>query len=713
MAYGVKYRLEFSDVLGYGKKVEILKKDYTGEILPMIGTGEPVSIKWNSKDDFYTSIIGSSCQLNLIVTDEIQYDDFFRFDEREYKIKVSYSKSISETFSDRVVADGGIFESLECIDNVLGYFNDGSINYADYWVGFLVVDRYKEQMSSFPYNISLNAFDGLGTLGNYTAPISDNDDLLSGDSILDKIRISQILQNLSLELDIVFINDLNFKDGETLVKYPNVTTFQNYLYELTNGFDLYTAKNQLTLLLTMYNMRIFQSKGKWFIVENSNVFDNSVKENIISLNESENPPLNIRELITKRLKSVQNEFLKAERFNYLGGLQSVENISTLKIAPKELRPINNDLIREYLQPFSEVQREFSTTQLEKTYWNNNAGFEYGSFNWNIIGANAQIVENEISKKGNHSIKLNTLTSSDYKCFITKKIPYESPFVPGLFLETMSSSALKGTKFTFSYFIETFDSINSTTINFKILFYDNSNTIYWDNFNSVWTGTNILNSISVNNFNSWQNTTGSLKDNITGINIVNGKLELEIWSTRTSSGTVSNYINTYLDDVGLFQNGARFQEFIYTEVGELKITPTKKIKSTRLVNSNYSTKKSFETILFPEDTDSMIKKWYRSRDYNFINGDTIKFDSLSNIVNQNVMNDFRDFCIRYEGTFRGLNPRPLSLHNKVWFDWTGVLEDEQSSVIDGLVYNVKSNKYKVTAHVPNDDNDLDVFVQITD
>ena len=33
MAYGVKYRLEFSDVLERGKKVEILKKDYTGEVL--------------------------------------------------------------------------------------------------------------------------------------------------------------------------------------------------------------------------------------------------------------------------------------------------------------------------------------------------------------------------------------------------------------------------------------------------------------------------------------------------------------------------------------------------------------------------------------------------------------------------------------------------------------------------------------------------------
>ena len=36
MAYGVKYRLEFSDVLEHGKKVEILKKNYTGAVLPMV-----------------------------------------------------------------------------------------------------------------------------------------------------------------------------------------------------------------------------------------------------------------------------------------------------------------------------------------------------------------------------------------------------------------------------------------------------------------------------------------------------------------------------------------------------------------------------------------------------------------------------------------------------------------------------------------------------
>ena len=32
MAYGVKYELDFSDIKGNKRSVEILKRDYTGEI---------------------------------------------------------------------------------------------------------------------------------------------------------------------------------------------------------------------------------------------------------------------------------------------------------------------------------------------------------------------------------------------------------------------------------------------------------------------------------------------------------------------------------------------------------------------------------------------------------------------------------------------------------------------------------------------------------
>src|SRR6056300_318045 len=122
MAYGVKYRLIFSDVLGFGKKVEILKKDYTGDVLPMIGGANPVQISWQSSDDFYKPIIGSKCTLSLLVTDSVSYDDFYKFDEREFKVVVSYAKSQGEIYLDRVEADGGTCESFECVDNVLNNF---------------------------------------------------------------------------------------------------------------------------------------------------------------------------------------------------------------------------------------------------------------------------------------------------------------------------------------------------------------------------------------------------------------------------------------------------------------------------------------------------------------------------------------------------------------------------------------------------------------
>lgn len=741
MAYGVKYQLIFSDVLGFGKKVEILKKDYTGDILPMIGGAEPVKINWKTKDDFYTPLLGSQCTLNLMVTDDVQYDDFYKFDEREYQIKVSYSKSIPESYVDRVVLDGGYYESLDCISNAISQFytdstyynyrvnNDGgiveSLNcvkqaisdntyhiWSDYWIGYLVVDRYKETLNSFPYSISLNAFDGLGTLNNYEAPLSADDDQDSGNTTSDISRILLILQNLELNLDVVFINDLTYQQTvSTTLKFPNTTTFPNYLFELKNGFDTYNAKEQLTLLLTMYNMRIYQSYGKWFIVENSNVFDNYVKNQIIDKNENLEPPSNIRNLITNRLKGIENEFLSIEKFNYLGTVQSLGNLSVLKIAPKELKPIKSDLIKEYLQPLIEVERGLSTNQFEKTFWNNNAGFEYGDFNWNIdffgggLGYQAEVVENEISLKGTKSIKLTPYTlGANIKCFTTERIPAT---------DQINGGTLSYIKFTFSAFVEATDDLSDTYIQFKIKNYDGLNTAYWNDTTNEWTSTDTLNKIYITEFNTWRTVTKNLKEgNAYAPNPINGKLEIEIWNTRT--GTPGNYINTYYDNVGLFQDGAEFvTNFVLQGIIQKNISGTRTIKTSRLLDSNYTSKKSYNTILFPTESTSMQKLWYRSRDYNVITGNTTNYSTVTDIANQNIMNDFRDFCTRYEGSFRCLSPTPMAPHNKIWFNWKGILEDQQSSILDGLVYNVKSNNYKVIAHVPNDDNDLSIKTRITE
>ena len=52
MSYGVKYRLEFSDETGIPKKLEILKKNYSGSVIDMIGGQYALdavkSLKWLS-----------------------------------------------------------------------------------------------------------------------------------------------------------------------------------------------------------------------------------------------------------------------------------------------------------------------------------------------------------------------------------------------------------------------------------------------------------------------------------------------------------------------------------------------------------------------------------------------------------------------------------------------------------------------------------------
>ena len=755
MAYGVKYRLEFSDILGFGKKVEILKKDYTGEVLPMVGTGEPVVVKWNTKDEFYTSIVGSSCKLNLMVTDTVQYDDFYKFNEREYQVKVSYSETIPDAYKDRISNDGGMYESTDCIGSILpDYYkistfyennvnNDGggvealrciaeNINdekvtiWKDYWIGWLVVDRFKEQMKSPPYAVSFNAFDGLGTLGEYDAPVSADDFIDSGNTTTDILRIADILQNLELELDIVFSNDLTFgeidplfpQDPPTLRKFPNTTTFPNYLYELKSGFDLYTAKEQLNLLLSTYNMRIFQSFGKWHIVENSNVFDTTVKNKLISLNEAQTPATNIRELITERLKSIKNEFIETLSFNYLGVANGTPTIPTVKIAPEHLTPIENNLTREYLQPLSSVSRELTTSQLGKSYWNNNSGFEYGTYGWNVISSRAIIANKEIDRQGAKSIYLNAATTGDLECFKTVRKFTQSGKQNG---DKIQNGVLNDVKFNISYYIDATQEINA---DIRFVIYSGNASLptqdlYWNNETKLWQTGYYINEVAIDQVNTWSKISGTLKDP----SEQNGSQEndfdfrnLELIIVNTTMLSSTGYNRTYFDNISIFQNGDLFRRSIFQ--AELEKSNSSTVNSYRSDNNDFSSKKSFKSILFPADTIGSNKHWFRSRDkfYNY-NGqsiwDSIEYKTISEISNQNIMNDFRDFCIRYDGTFRGKMTKPMSFENKIWFDWTGVLQDEQASIIDGLTYSIKSGKYKVISHVPNDDNDLNVNLKISD
>ena len=317
MSYGEKFRLEFADLQGNPRLLQISQKNYTGVKYPLIGTDEPVVIKWHNNDDFYNPIIGSTCTLNLMVvgdsggefwelvdknwelTDEVWstqggatistlYDDFYKSDEREYKVQISTGDVSGSPQWDTEETE---FQSKNITwDDPLG------TGFEFYWEGFLVVDQSKQLIMTEPYPIQIVASDQLGLLEGYTAPDSaitldsSNEISMSSQSNFDTLfyYIRKILELTGLDFNIYIANNIrtsgsNFLDNKTV--FHNID-FYEYGF-LTDSFANFNAKELLSLILKTFNSRIFQSQGRWYIISNSNLIDERIFTKADTFSEKE------------------------------------------------------------------------------------------------------------------------------------------------------------------------------------------------------------------------------------------------------------------------------------------------------------------------------------------------------------------------------------------------------------------------------------------
>jgi hypothetical protein len=667
MAYGVKYRLEFSDVLTKGKKIEILKDGYTGSVLPIVGQAEPVVIKWNANDDPYNSpIIGSVCTLNLFTTDTVTYDDFYEHDEREYKVKISYK--------------------------------DTSDVYQTYWVGYLVVDRFKEQYKANPVAFSLNAYDGLGTLDNYFTPIGTNP-FNENIGLTNANRIATILNHLDLGLNIYIQADLMTSFG-TYPKRKVVMTEQlitNGRNEFINKFDLPTGKKQLEAILKNYNCRIFQSYGRWYIVENSNIFDANVKSTINTSASSGTTPTGIQTSITAQLVSANDEVIQTDIYNSSGVYQSNSNQSVLKIVPTNLKNVGGNLVREYIQPINEARYKFTTTQNNIYEYTRNVGFEYGSYGW-VLSSYASLVTDDFSQQGRKAIKfVNAPTSGE-------TLVFNSDYVG----QTAKSwnFYFTGTTAQFGVFAEKDENLVSNfTVQVRIVADRSPNFHYWDDENSTWTTTETTITRTIEVFNNWQTisipfTGAGYPTNFSGIQI-----GLQVLNCTYGGSGIQDI---YFDNVGIIGNyfkpsGAAAAPNDNRQIPSSYIEFAKRTSATNV----YSDKKLISGTYYFRGANGLgtLYNYKRTRD-------TVVKPIFHRHL-QNIMNDYREFQVRYEGTFRNMENDPVSMHNRIWFNFgTSVAQDPQSCYIDGLEYRVKSANAKVIAHLPNDDDDISCDFRIT-
>lgn len=148
--FGVKYRLDVSDVEGCLWRIDIEEKDYVGSVTNFIGDGTAFEITWENNEDYDKSIIGSLARISIMakpVADagSPSFTDLFTTDENKFRVKIFYD----ETFAP---------------------LKD---NFSPYWQGFIVQDDYVEQVIADPYRVQIVATENFGKLKRF--PFNDND----------------------------------------------------------------------------------------------------------------------------------------------------------------------------------------------------------------------------------------------------------------------------------------------------------------------------------------------------------------------------------------------------------------------------------------------------------------------------------------------------------------------------------------------------------
>ena len=278
MAYEIKYELFFSDVENNKFKIEILEKDFVLDPFglgntpaKLIGTGRPAIIEWDADDDIYSPIIGSRCRLNFFATDANTYDEFYKSGERQYKVKILEYTSFGSDYNDEELPWNLIDKEWE---GKLG----SDVFYNAIWEGYIVNDGYQEAVITAPYEIKLEAIDGLGTLKSYDVPyLTDN----TNPKEKMFVYLKEILKLTGHSFPIYIANDIRKNGGSANDTIFHDIEINRYAFSNKN-LVLIDAKEALKYILKMTNSRIFQSFAKWYVVSNSNLIDNRIVQGTVS-----------------------------------------------------------------------------------------------------------------------------------------------------------------------------------------------------------------------------------------------------------------------------------------------------------------------------------------------------------------------------------------------------------------------------------------------
>ena len=632
MAYGVKYRLEFADIKGNKRKVEIFKNGYTGGVLPMIGTGEPVEIEWKAEEDLYEPLIGSLCTLNLLVTDDVTYDDFYLFDEREYKVVV--------------------------------YFEASAGSWQTYWSGWVVNDLYSQALVSTPYSLSITATDNLGQLDGYDTWMPD----VNVDNQTLWKFMWNALANLQLGYDIYISNDLRIStDSAWKNVFDQITIKKSGFYN--NSYIINDSKMTLRSILLGFNCRIFQSFGRWYIVNCSSYGDQRIIAGIQAGTYTGSGILTAKQ----GFLNAGSEDIKYWIYNASGVEQSTVTTNMLKVVPTNMQPIGQNLFRTPRRPVKKYQEIVDISQQQDDL-NLNASFEFDYENWTTTLVTTEFVP--VPFAGRKSLK------------------YVGTSALGVYTVRLSStgaaSAIKGNQYQvlISVNIDRGGSDNRLPWFLRIEYSPGVYT-YWSNVNKTWgtSGGSVLwnetQVVGAGRFETFKFTTAAAPEPGT----------MELGFSYPYINAPGSYTGMYLDNCAV-RNIDRDQN-VYKEAWFIREQSGTFVTSDVLEHTGVVQADLDSVVFLGAFTDNNAFK--RAQDANGL--------FLEQIVTQQRLNDFRQYSMQYEGDLYNMDDYSvMTMAHKLWIKFPTLTETD-SAIVDSIRVQLKSNLYTCQFHIPNNYTDV--------
>ena len=637
-------------------------------VVQVTATSSPIEIEWMSDNDTYKPIIGSKAQIGI---HKIAGDVLPRF------------------------TSSGQFE----YQARLRYRRNGEATLNDYWCGFVQSSDGSEALSSISPVMSFTAIDNLGGLEDTSVDVSV--DSITPVNLFDIVL--EAIRQTGLDLPVLVESGIRNDAGDALL---DVTAHPYSLFtseeENVSYRNKMTNKQMIEGLLSAFNCKIFQSYGRWFIV-NASTHGGSGADETCTFNKY----------------TVNNDFVYAA-----DGTEDIDLLYTVGGSAPEMLVANSDLQLNTKRPYGSVECRPKNVR-EKNYITNGL-LQSGTEGFlaeptsadalNRVTYRSHPLTDKVLSTNRNRFYLNTLGTVWFKT------------------EPMNVDVNAPIKFKFDWLIAQ-RSNQTVSLNYCAVLrtnnvvdvssgYNNNPQSYYNtasqsvftyNFdNGDWdAGFNIfsdykkaasktayqgrgVSDVAV----EWMTeehelNVGEYYDPGTGNHhVLDGTLEIYWFYPQTKRPSRSRWEGSDTNRVVVFATNISAENKYSNDITK----PT-----YERVQANY-TKTEEYTPYFADNLPASVYNRFEEEGFWRRSESVADSTTLERIVTQQKLNDNRDEFRFYEGTLINISSDPIAPHHKLGMNWNNYTEDE-TLIFKSGTFRPKEGTFDIALYAPNQSTDI--------